>query len=270
MRGSRARLGRCPETDHRLQRDQRRLARLSPGHRERHVDGARLMAVAALDLPAAGLEPRRNVLREGNRSWSVDGDLVVVVEHDQLAQTQMPREADRLLADALLQTAVAQKDVGVMIHHIGAEFRRQPPLGHGHARRARDSLAQGAGRRLDALGMAVFRMAGRACSPLAEAAQLGDRLILVAGEMQQAVEQHRGMAVGQYEAVAVGPVGCRRIEFQMVATAPSPHPPCPWERRGGRSARPPPHRSTGRGCSWQGRSSRGEARPWRPQANPWA
>ena len=39
---------------------------------------------------------------------------------------------------------------------------------------------------------------------------------LVAGEIQQRIEQHRAVAGRQHEAVAVGPVGSLGIEFQEV------------------------------------------------------
>jgi hypothetical protein len=49
---------------------------------------------------------------------------------------------------------------------------------------------------------------------LAEALELADRQV-VAGEVQQRVHQHRRVAVGQHEAVAVGPVRVRRVVPQV-------------------------------------------------------
>ena len=51
---------------------------------------------------------------------------------------------------------------------------------------------------------------------LAEALQLIERQV-VAGEMQQRVEQHRAMAVRQHEAVAIGPGRIGRVVAQMAA-----------------------------------------------------
>ena len=71
------------------------------------------------------------------------------------------------------------------------------------------------------LVMAVFGMAGAAAVELAEAldvvqrhGQLAQRLVfgvdgLHAGQMQQRIEQHRGVAAGEHEAVAVGPDAAR-------------------------------------------------------------
>ena len=62
--------------------------------------------------------------------------------------------------------------------------------------------------------MAIFGVARRARAELAEALELLDRHLRVAGEVEQRVEQHRAMAGGQHEAVAVGPFGVRGVELQ--------------------------------------------------------
>ena len=63
--------------------------------------------------------------------------------------------------------------------------------------------------------VAVLGMAGGAAAELAEALQLVDASCsAVAGEVQQRIEQHRAVAGREHEAVAVGPVGMRRIEFE--------------------------------------------------------
>ena len=47
---------------------------------------------------------------------------------------------------------------------------------------------------------------GGLAAELAEALELVDRHVLVAGQMEQRIEQHRAVAGRQHEAVAVGPV----------------------------------------------------------------
>ncbi len=58
-------------------------------------------------------------------------------------------------------------------------------------------------------------MPGCEIAELTEILQLVNRQI-VACQVQQTVEQHRGMAIRQHEAVAVGPERIRRIVFQVV------------------------------------------------------
>ena len=65
--------------------------------------------VAVLDderLPAVGLVALADVLREGELRVAVDGDLVVVVEDDELAEAEVAREGGGLGGDALLEAAV--------------------------------------------------------------------------------------------------------------------------------------------------------------------
>ena len=72
----------------------------------------------------------------------------------------------------------------------------------GHA----EALAERAGGDFDAGGLAVLGVAGGVGAPLAELLELRHGQV-VAGEMQRAVEQRRGVAVGEDEAVAVDPLG---------------------------------------------------------------
>jgi hypothetical protein len=54
----------------------------------------------------------------------------------------MAGQRDRFLADAFLQAAVADEGVGVVVDHARAETRAQPRLGHRHAQRVGDALAE--------------------------------------------------------------------------------------------------------------------------------
>ena len=83
------------------------------------------MAVDARRRPAGGLEARHLVDGVGERSGAVDGDVVVVEQHDQLVELQMAGERDRLLGDAFHQVAVGGEHIGVVVDQIVAEFARQ-------------------------------------------------------------------------------------------------------------------------------------------------
>ena len=60
-----------------------------------------VVAVDGLDVPAAGGEAQPLVDRGRERGRAVDGDAVVVPEHDQPAEAEVAGEVDRLVADAL-------------------------------------------------------------------------------------------------------------------------------------------------------------------------
>ena len=57
-------------------------------------------------------------------------------------------------------------------------------------------------------------MAGGDRIHLAETLDLVERHLLVAGEIEQRVKQHRAVTGRQYEAITVGPGEVGRVEFQ--------------------------------------------------------
>ena len=105
--------------------------------------------------------------------------------------------------------------VGVVVDERIAELRVHDALGERHADGVGDALAERAGRRLDALGKAVFRVAGGLGAELAEVLDLLDRHVRIAGQIEQRIEQHRAVAGRQHEAVAVRPFRVLRIVFQV-------------------------------------------------------
>ena len=121
------------------------------------------------------------------------------------------------MRDAFHEAAVADERVGVVVDELEAravELLREQALGERHADRVREPLPERAGGRLDARRHAVLRVSRRHRAELAEALQLLDRQV-VAGEVQQRVEQHRAVAVREHEAVAVGPLRVGRVVAQV-------------------------------------------------------
>ena len=95
-----------------------------------------------------------------------------------------------------------------------AEHGGEVPLRDRHADRIGQTLAERPGGGFDAGGVAVLRVSGRERAELAEALDLVDGHRLVAGEIQQRIEQHRAVAGREHEAVAVGPGRIGRVEFE--------------------------------------------------------
>src|SRR5262249_7499877 len=109
----------------------------------------------------------------------------------------------RLAGDALHHAAVAGQRVDVIVEHVEAgaiEVLGLPRARDGHADAGRDAGAERTGRRLDARGPAVLRMARALAVELAEALdvvelhrQLAEALVLGvdgldAGQVQQRVD----------------------------------------------------------------------------------
>ena len=159
------------------------------------------------DLPPVGPEPGRGVIREPGLDVAIDGDAIVVIQADELAKAQRAGQGAGLVGNALHQAAVAEKDPGVVIHHRKVrpvELGRQQLLRERHANGIGQPLAQGTRRGLDAEMQVALGMTRRMSAQLPETPDLvhGER---VAGEMEQGIEEHRAMAVGQDKAVPVRP-----------------------------------------------------------------
>jgi hypothetical protein len=86
-------------------------------------------------------------------------------------------------------------------------------LGDSHADGVGQSLPQGTGGGFDTGGLAVFRMAGRTTSPLAESLQLFQRQVETR-DMKQRIQERTPMSGRENEAVAVGPKGITRVELE--------------------------------------------------------
>jgi hypothetical protein len=172
------------------------------------------VAVDAHRAPAGRLEALNLVDGIGQRQGTVDGDAVVVEEHDETAKLQMPGEGNGLLADTLHEVAIRGEHVGVVIDEIVAELGVEHTLGERHPDGGGETLAERPGRSLDARRHEIFRMARRLRLELAEALQLVEAHALDTREVQERIEQHRAVARRENEAVAVRPAGIARVVFE--------------------------------------------------------
>lgn len=80
------------------------------------LDFLRLMAIDTWHyVPAVGLEALGGVVGESALHLAIDRDTVVVVEDDQLAKPLGTCQRSDLMGDALHQSAITDKTVGVMV-----------------------------------------------------------------------------------------------------------------------------------------------------------
>ncbi len=200
--------------DHGAHRDER-----GPGIGvgRRHGGAQRVEVVAVIDplrVPSVGVEPGGHILGEGEVGRAVDRDRVRVVEVGDPAEAQVPGERRGLGGDALHQVAVGHDAEDPLRHDVMAgavELGREPLRGQRHADTIAEALPERAGRGLDALEQEVLGVTGGRRPELAELLDLVERRVLVAGEVQRRVQQHRPVPRRQDEAVAAGPGGIRRI-----------------------------------------------------------
>ncbi|CAI1164975.1 Uncharacterised protein [Serratia entomophila] len=212
-------LVRGAETDDGLAHQQGRLVGHPAGFLNRRLDGVRVVAVdVAHHVPAVGFEAQGGVVGEPAVDVAVDGDAVVIVEGGQLAELESAGQRTDFVRDAFHHAAVAHEGVGVVVDDVVAgavELGAEGAFGDGEADGVGDALAERAGGGFNAGGIAVFRVARGFGVQLAEVFQLAHRQV-VAGEVQQAVNQHGAVAVGEHEAVAVSPVRVGRVVVQVV------------------------------------------------------
>ena len=175
---------RCAVSDDRLDGEEDRLFLLLRPF-QRGFDVLRVMAVNLAGDPARGFEAGALVGRIGHIDVAVNGDRIVVPQHDQAVELHVAGQRDRFLADAFHETAIASDDVGLVVHEFVAEACIQVTLGHCHADSGRNALTQWAGRRLDTLCDEIFRMPRRVRAELAEIADVVAADRFVAGQVQQ-------------------------------------------------------------------------------------
>ena len=168
-------------------------------------------------VPAVGHKTQGGVVGEPGRHLAIDGNAVVVVQRHQLVEPPGAGQGRRLVADALHHAAVSHEDIGAVVDDgvaFAVELARQKFFGQCKTDGVRQALPERAGGGFHASCQTVLGVAGCLAVQLAEVLELRHRQC-VSGQVQQGVQQHRRMAIGQHEAVAVEPVRVARIVFQM-------------------------------------------------------
>ena len=128
----------------------------------------------------------------------------------------MTGQTHRLVVHAFHQAAIPGNHPGTVIDQIVAEHGVQMTFGKSHAHRHGKALPQRTGGAFHAVQQEILRVTGAGAAQLAEVANVLERGLRVAGKVQQRIDQHRSMAGGQNEPVAVRPVGIGRIELQEI------------------------------------------------------
>ena len=193
---------------------------------------SRIVGVAdALHVPAIGEETRRDIVAESQIRVALDRDPVAVVDPAKIAEHLVTGERGRFARHTLHHVAVAAYDINVVVEHRvirPIEMLSQPAPGERHADAVAAALPERASRCLDSRCQVVFGMAGAFAAELPKPLDIVERdrglaETLVFGidgfhaaEMQHRVEQHRGMAIGKNEAIAIWPDRIVRIEAQKV------------------------------------------------------
>ena len=223
VRGTGVLLVRGRPADDRAERDEGRRLGVLPGRQQRLVERLDVLVVPvrgtpaqALDVPAVGLVAGGDVLGLGDVRVVFDGDVVVVVDHDEVAEPLVPGQRGHLVADAFLDVAVGDEGVDVVVERAAARLGVRvvqsalAARGHGHADRVADALAERPGGGLHARRQAVLGVPGGDAAP----GPVGLQVIQghpVPGQVQLDVQGQARMPARQHETVPARPVRIRRV-----------------------------------------------------------
>ncbi len=166
-------------------------------------------------MPVVGLKTLADVVGVRQFGRALDADVVVIVETNELGEAQMSGQGSGLVRCAFHQIAVATENVGEMVDDLVAWAivnGRQMRLGGGHAHGIHHALTERTGGGFHAGCVPIFRVSGRAASPLPKVFDIVECQI-EAGQMQHRIEQHGGVTVREHKAVTVKPVRILRVEI---------------------------------------------------------
>jgi hypothetical protein len=183
-------------------------------------------AVDDLHVPAVRLVPGGDVLTQRDGGVVLDGDLVVVVEHDQIAQLLHARDRRCLRRHTLLDVAVRGDHVDVVVERAlapGGLRVEEPALApgrHCHADRGCQTLAQRAGGHLHTAGVPDLGVTWRLGPPGPQRLQVV-QFKAVPRQIQLGVQREAGMSTREHQAIPADPVGvsdgsCRMIRWKRV------------------------------------------------------
>ena len=191
--------------------------RVRAGRLEGGADGVEVVAVGhAEHLPAISLEAASHVLGEAEGGVAIDGDVIVVEDEGEPAESQVSGQRRSLARHPFHEIAVTDEAPDPVVHDLEpgtVEPLPKQPLRDGHPDRVPHSLAERPGGGLHARGVSPLGMPGCLRTPLPELPQVLERE-RIAPEMQQAVEEHGRVATGEHEAVTIGPVGRGGVEAE--------------------------------------------------------
>jgi len=209
--------------DDRAQRDHRGLGGLGLGRADRRVELLHVLHVVPGlrpvhpgHVPAVGLVAAEHVLGERHVGVVLDRDVVLVVDHHQVAQLLDPGQRGRLGGDALLQVPVGGDDVDGVVEDglpgrgVGVEQAPGVALGVGEAHGRRQALTERTGGDLHPGGVPVLRVP-RGLRPPGPQGLDVLQLHPVARQEQLQVQRQGGVPGGEDEPVPARPPVVRGV-----------------------------------------------------------
>ena len=145
-----------------------------------------------LHVPMVGFEALAHIFRKSKAGFPFYGYAVIVVDADEFAETQVPRQRGRLVGSSLHKVTVTAKCINIVVHNsmsVTIENRGKMRFCHGHTHSIHNALAQRSSSGFHPWGEPVFRMARRFAPPLSKIYDFLQGKI-VACQMEHGIEQH--------------------------------------------------------------------------------
>lgn len=76
----------------------------------------------SLDVPVISFETLEDIFGEGDTSVTIDGDVVIIIEGNELTKLQVTSERASLRGNTFLKTAITEDDIGVVVEDLKTRF----------------------------------------------------------------------------------------------------------------------------------------------------
>lgn len=148
------------------------------------------------------------------RKTPTDGDMVVIIDANEIAELQMTSQGSCLACNTFHSTSITKETVCVIVHHLEAllvEHTTSMRLTHSQTNSIAKTLTKRPGGHFDTRGVMGFGMTRCYAVHLSEVLEIvhGD---LVAEEMKEGILKHASVAVRKHKAISVEPAGILRVE----------------------------------------------------------
>jgi hypothetical protein len=114
-----------------------------------------------LNVPAIGLKSLDNIFSKGAVGVTIDGDVIVVINGNQVAELQMARKRSSLTGNTLHHTTITQECICIIVDQLESrlvEFGGSVVLGNGKTHGIRKTLAKRASCNFNSIGIVSFRV----------------------------------------------------------------------------------------------------------------
>jgi len=150
-----------------------------------------------LGVPTIRLEASENVFSEGDIGITVNGDMVVIIDANEVSKLEMTGEGSSFGGNAFLEAAVTDKDVGEAVKEVetrAVERGGSLSLGDGETDSIADTLTERTGSDFNARGIVSLWMAWGLAANLSEVLEVVNGEVVTV-EVEQSVMQHATMTV---------------------------------------------------------------------------